>query len=88
MLGYRLFCRASGEVRRTVADKALPRFKRRVRELTRRTCGRSLAEVAEALRSYLPGWRAYFRLAQTPSVFSELDQWLRHRLRALQLKAK
>lgn len=35
---------------------------------------------------YVPGWRAYFQLAQTPKVFRGLDEWLRHRLRALQLK--
>jgi hypothetical protein len=34
----------------------------------------------------LLGWKQYFRLAQTPRVFLELDQWLRHRLRAVQLK--
>ena len=61
-------------------------FKRRTRQLTRRTCGRSLPEVAEQLRRYMPGWKAYFRLAQTPRVFWRLDEWLRHRLRALQLK--
>jgi hypothetical protein len=32
------------------------------------------------------GWKGYFHLAQTPGVFQELDEWLRHRLRALQLK--
>jgi len=32
------------------------------------------------------GWKGYFRLSQTPRVFAELDEWLRHRLRALQLK--
>ena len=32
------------------------------------------------------GWKAYFRLAQTPGVMRELDEWLRHRLRAVQLK--
>lgn len=32
------------------------------------------------------GWKAYFQLAQTPGVFRKLDEWLRHRLRALQLK--
>jgi hypothetical protein len=42
--------------------------------------------VAEELRRYVPGWKAYFKLAQTPKVFRELDEWLRHRLRALQLK--
>ena len=34
----------------------------------------------------MPGWKAYFRLAQTPKVMRELDEWLRHRLRAVQLK--
>jgi RNA-directed DNA polymerase len=38
------------------------------------------------LRGYVPGWKAYFRLAQTPKVMRELDEWLRHRLRAVQLK--
>jgi hypothetical protein len=69
-----------------VARKALETFKRRIRQLTGRLGGRSLPEVAERLRRYLPGWKAYFRLAQTPRVFRELDEWLRHRLRALQLK--
>ena len=29
------------------------------------------------------GWVGYFRLADTPSVFAELDEWLRRRLRQL-----
>ena len=85
-LGYCLWRSAGGEVKRAVADKALDTFKRRLRQITRRSGGRSLSEVAEELRRYLPGWKAYFRLAQTPRVFRELDEWLRHRLRALQLK--
>jgi hypothetical protein len=32
------------------------------------------------------GWKAYFRLAQTPKIWRELDEWMRHRLRAIQLK--
>jgi hypothetical protein len=42
--------------------------------------------VAEQLRLYLPGWKSYFRLAQTPKTFRNLDSWIRHRLRAVQLK--
>jgi hypothetical protein len=34
----------------------------------------------------VPGWKAYFRLAQTPGIFRELDEWLRHCARTLQLK--
>jgi RNA-directed DNA polymerase len=80
------FWRIQGEVRYAVADKALQALKVRVRQITARNGGRSLIQVAAELREYLLGWKAYFRLAQTPRVFRTLDEWLRHRLRALQLK--
>ena len=84
-LGYSFWV-AKGEVKRGVAAKALATFKQRVRQLTRRSGGRSLAEVIERLRPYLLGWKAYFGLAQTPRVWLTLDEWTRHRLRAIQLK--
>jgi len=84
-LGYS-FWSAKGEVKRKVAAKPLATFKQRVRQLTRRSGGRSMAQVIERLRPYLLGWKAYFRLAQTPRVWLTLDEWLRHRLRATQLK--
>ena len=85
-LGYSLWVAKGGEVKRRVADKPMATFKQRVRQLTRRSGGRSMAETAARLRPYLLGWKAYFRLAQTPGVWRELDEWLRHRLRAIQLK--
>ncbi|WP_459573310.1 group II intron reverse transcriptase/maturase [Cupriavidus sp. 8B] len=84
-LGYSFWV-AAGVVKRKVAVKPLLTFKQRIRELTRRSGGRSLQEVVERLRPYIQGWKAYFRLAQTPKVWRKLDQWLRHRLRAIQLK--
>ena len=45
-----------------------------------------MTQVVEKLRPNLLGWKAYFGLAQTPGVWRELDEWLRHRLRAIQLK--
>lgn len=85
-LGYALWAAPGGEVRRAVAAKAIKAYKRRVRQRTRRNGGRSMAEVIEKLRAYVCGWKAYFRLAQTPGVWRKLDEWLRHRLRAIQLK--
>ena len=69
-----------------MADQAVHKLRERIRGLTRRTRGRSLEQIAEDLRGYVPGWKAYFRLAQTPKVMRGLDEWLRHRLRAVQLK--
>jgi RNA-directed DNA polymerase len=85
-LGYELWVAKGREVKCAVAYKALDNFKARIRQLTRRSGGRSLEQVVEKLRPYLLGWKAYFGLAQTPRVWRELDEWLRHRLRALQLK--
>jgi group II intron reverse transcriptase/maturase len=84
-LGYS-FWFAKGEVKRKVAAKALATFKQRVRQLTLRSGGRGMAAVIERLRPYLLGWKAYFGLAQTPGIWRALDEWLRHRLRAIQLK--
>jgi RNA-directed DNA polymerase len=72
--------------RRRIAPQAIDRFKSKVRKLTRRTCGKSLSQVAKELSCYLIGWRGYFGFCQTPSVLRELDQWIRRRLRAIPWK--
>lgn len=71
---------------RRVADKPMATFKQRVRQLTRRSGGRSMAEVIECLKPCLSGWKACFGLAQTPGIWHTLDEWLRRRLRAIQLR--
>jgi RNA-directed DNA polymerase len=71
------------EPRRRIAPKALARFKLRVRELTRRTRGVSLARMVEELSTYLRGWHSYFGFCQTPSELQGLEQWLRRRLRSV-----
>ena len=85
-LGYELWVAKGREVKCAVAKKALDSFKARIRQLTRRSGGCSMEQVVEKLRPYLLGWKAYFGLAQTPKVWRELDEWLRHRLRAIQLR--
>jgi len=74
------------EPRRRIAPQAIARFRARVRELTRRMCGRSLAQIVKELSVYLIGWRGYFGFCQTPSVLRGLDEWLRRRLRAIAWK--
>jgi RNA-directed DNA polymerase len=85
-LGYRLWIGPQKIVKRAVAPQALIKFKQRVRELTRRTCGRSMEQIIEGLEGYLRGWKNYFQLADTPGVFSKLDSWIRRRLRVIYLK--
>ena len=85
-LGYSLWVAPKGVIKRRVANKPMATFKQRIRQLTRRSGGRSMGEVVQRLRPYMLGWKAYFRLSQTPKVWRKLDEWLRHRLRAIQLK--
>jgi group II intron reverse transcriptase/maturase len=86
ILGYSFWTAADGTVKLRVADKALDVMKDRVRHITRRMGGRSMAQVIEELQGYLPGWRNYFSLAESPRTFIRLDKWIRRRLRALHLK--
>ena len=74
------------EPRRRIAPQALARCKAKVRELTRRTRGQSLAQTIKELSTYLIGWRGYFGFCQTPSVLRALDEWIRRRLRAIAWK--
>jgi RNA-directed DNA polymerase len=85
-LSYTWWYGKGGAVMRRVAPKATKAFKQRVRQITARSGGQSLSTVVVELRRYLSGWKQYFRLAQTPGIFADHDQWIRRRLRALQLK--
>jgi len=86
LLGYSFWVAAGPTVKRRVASKALATMKGTVRLITGRSRGRSIEQVCERLGSYLRGWKEYFRLADTPRRFADLDEWIRHRLRAIHLK--
>jgi RNA-directed DNA polymerase len=86
ILGYSFWVGAGRTVKLRVAGQALDAMKDRVRRITRRTTGRSMDHVVGELREYLPGWRNYFGLAETPGTFADVDKWIRHRLRAIYLK--
>jgi len=68
---------------RRIAPKAMERFKKRVRELTRRTRGVSLEMRIAELAVYLRGWRGYFGYGQSRQVLKALDAWVRRRLCAV-----
>lgn len=83
-LGYSIVV-GRGGAKLVVAEQAMAKLRDRLRRITRRSSGRSLAQMAEDLRAYVPGWKAYFQWAQAPVVMRDLDRWVRHRLRAVQL---
>ena len=68
--------------KRSIAPASRVKFKKRIREITKRNRGSSLAHVISELRSYLIGWRGYFGFCETPSVLRSLDSWIHRRLRS------
>lgn len=85
-LGFRFWVAKGKIVKRACGAKALAAMKERVRYITARSGGKSIEQVATDLNAYLTGWKEYFRLADTPGVLTNLDGWIRHRLRAVLLK--
>ena len=83
-LGYSF--RNDGGLR--VAPQSLEKFKKKIRELTKRNRGRKLASIILELNRYLNGWISYFRLSASISVFSKLDSWIRRKLRCYRLKQR
>ena len=66
-----------------VSSEAKKKMKENLRQRLRRGRGQSLKSVIVAIAPLLRGWLYYFRLAEVRSVFEELDQWLRRRLRCI-----
>src|SRR5260370_27190840 len=63
------------EAKRAIAPKALDRFKRRVREITRRAKGVSIETTMEELPPYMRGGRSYFGFYATPRVLLSPSCW-------------
>ena len=72
---------AERDARSRVAPKTIERFKDNARVLTSRSKSRTMGKRMEALNMYLRRWVAYFRLADTPTVFERLGKRIRRRLR-------
>ncbi len=83
-LGFRMLGRRKSRV--IIAPSSRKHMKDAVRRITRRNRGVSLERVLEELGRYTDGWVGYYRLAQTPSVYAEFDEWIRRRLRCYQWK--
>jgi RNA-directed DNA polymerase len=64
-----------------IAKESLKRMKKKVREITSRKMPYPIEYRIEKLNQYLIGWSGYFALADTRSIFAELDGWIRRRLR-------
>ena len=78
-LGF-IFLGYGGQIR--ISPKNIKKFKDRVRQITRRKRGVSMAHRCQELRRYFQGWMGYFSLVPLRSIFNKLDKWSRRRLRS------
>jgi RNA-directed DNA polymerase len=85
LLGFGFFKRGD-EIKVRIDPKARKRVKDRLRRLTSRSWGISMERRIGAINRFSRGWTAYFALADTPTPFEELDEWLRRRLRQVRWK--
>ncbi len=85
LLGFGFF-RNAGRVRIRLERKTRLRLRARLRQLTDRHRSIAMPVRLALLNRFLAGWAAYFALADTPSVFDEVDEWLRRRLRQVRWK--
>ena len=80
------FGKRKGEVFIRIANRTKERFMEKIRTLTQRTRSGEMGEIIRQVNRYLRGWMGYYRVTNTPSVYQELDEWIRRRLRQMQWK--
>lgn len=85
LLGFG-FLKRKGEIKIRIDPKARKRAKDRLREITSRRWGISMERRIREANRFTVGWTAYFALADTPRPLSDLDEWLRRRLRQIRWK--
>jgi RNA-directed DNA polymerase len=69
----------------SISPESFARFKERVKEMTHRNNPKSMEQIVKELNPFLRGWGNYFRVQEYRTVFPKMDQWLRQRLRSMQL---
>ncbi|HEU5141442.1 MAG TPA: group II intron reverse transcriptase/maturase [Bacillales bacterium] len=82
-LGYQFY-----KNNRTIDPKKQEKFKKRVKELTRRNQTVNLETlIKERLNPYLRGWANYYYYGNVKTRFGDWDAWIRRRLRMIQLRS-
>lgn len=64
-----------------IAKQSIKRMKGKIREITSRSKPFPMELRIQKLNRYLIGWCGYFALADTKSIFEQLDGWIKRRLR-------
>jgi len=61
--------------------KSIKKFKDKIRELTSRKQGKSIAQILYDLKVYTKGWLGYYSIADMKVKISSFNEWIRRRIR-------
>ena len=64
-----------------ISEQSKKRFKQSLREATKRNRGISLEQLFKEIRQKVVGWLNYYGIAKIKTFISDLDGWLRTRIR-------
>ena len=85
-LGFSFTPSLKGKARVRVHKESIQKAKQRLRQLTSRKWSTDMEYRLKKINQFLTGWYNYFKLAETPSVFKKMMEWLRRRLRMIRWK--
>ena len=85
-LGYGFYV-WRGKCRLRLHQRSEAKLRRKLKTLTSRSNGMGYAKRKTVLADYLRGWTEYYNLADMGSKVTEIDQWLRRRIRMCIWKA-
>jgi len=84
-LGF-TFYQYKGKARVRIHPKSINKMKDKIKEMTARNNGIGNESRIKKLRSYIMGWINYFKIADMKKLLSEIDEWMRRRIRMVYWK--
>jgi hypothetical protein len=82
-LGYSFRIARGGVAALYVHPKSVSKLKAKIKEMTARSNGWGNDYRKLRLKQYISGWVNYFKLAGMKTLLQNVDEWMRHRIRAL-----
>jgi group II intron reverse transcriptase/maturase len=70
-----------GKYQLTVSEEGRKRFRKKLKDITRKTSLRSISERTQRLNDLQRGWIEYYRMASMKYFPDKTDRWIRNRLR-------
>jgi len=82
-LGYSYYVSGKGKVSLRLGHGVDKRAKDKIRAITKRNRGKSLDSIISEINTAMTGFLNYFKLADMAEFLSDMDKWIRRKLRVI-----